>query len=169
MSIDLSVDAVLPMPLAAIVERVPECLRELLDVSPVPAIQIEELRNGELLPAPSDAAIDLEHGWLLGLDGFEASAFLAAIDVEDLSSLSSRHRFVFVSTAGPRTPLQFALMAAVAVVIARREGTAIVDDACFFTSTLESDVEAFVARVRARGPFTDLATAAEQFKKNLRL
>ena len=168
MSIDVSVDADLPIPLSVLVNGVTRTLRELLDVALLPAIDIAEVTNGTAVPARPNDAIDAERGWLLSLDGYDESAFVSGMEVEDLTRGSGVHRFVSVAAGGIRTPLELALVAAVAVVIARQQATQIADDAQVFTETLLINPEDLVSQLRARGgPFDDLSQAANELAHNL--
>lgn len=170
MSIDLQVDYTSPILLAAIREAVPACLQELLGVFSVPPLHVEELSDGVRSPADPNAVVDTECAWILHLQGHHPDdVYFAGVEVQDDSTREGVRHFVHIMAGGCRTPLEFALVAAMAVVIARSEGasTSINDGARFFTAAIDCEVDEFVRQLRVAGPFSDIVTAAGHFSRHL--
>jgi hypothetical protein len=101
-----------------------------------------------------------------GLLPFE-HIFFGGIEIDEPGNARRSRQHVWINSRTCRTPLEHALIAAVAVVVARVQHTRIVDYTPFFTSEIDSCVEDFVGRVKIRGPFIDILAAADHFNRNL--
>ncbi len=72
-----------------------------------------------------------------------------------------------IEVLGARTPLGFALVAAVAIAIARKCNTQITDDMPFYSERFDSSPDSFLAAIRVEGRFDDYMSAAEEFSSHL--
>jgi len=167
LAIDLSVDAAAPIPLVAIEATLATCVRELIAVEHLPDIHVARLHDGRLCPTRADEKLDNDHSFVFGLDGHSACVATHWVEVDDQTKPAGIRRFVGISAGGGRTSVDFALMAAIAVVVARRERTVIKDWAFFFTDVIETEAELFVRKLRVKTPQDDILIAARAFDRNL--
>jgi hypothetical protein len=153
MSIDLFIDAAHPIDVLRLLVPFRRVLTELLGVA-VPPLFLEKLEEGQRLPVDIDR-IATDDGPLL----------LVSIEGEpETVGLLGGSGHVTVSVGGPRTPLQFALAAAAAIVLAGKLGTGISDDRRFFGESAYTAPEAMLERLRVTGSFSDYRKAAEAIR-----
>lgn len=167
MSVDLHVGLVRPMSIGDLVDLVPGTVRELLNVAALPSIEIQELNSGVQINADLAKPLDEQRSWIVRLTGFEGQTILGAASVEDWSHPDGQRTFVWVNAPTVSTPLNFALVGAVTLALARIQRQPIMDHAEFFTSDNETNVETLVDRVRVRTSPAGIADAANAFYSGL--
>jgi hypothetical protein len=150
MSIDLFIDAARPIDVLRLLVAFRATLTELLGVA-VPPLILERLEDGQRLPVDVDR-IGTDDGPLL----------LVSIEGEpETVGLLGGSGYVTANVSGPRTPLQFALAAAAAIVLARESRGGISDDWRFFGEDVHTTAEAMLERLRVTGLYNDYREAAE--------
>ena len=169
MSVELSVEVTDQLHLATVRRALADTLRELLAISEPPDINVGMIEDGvESLVRAVDLVLDDRAIWLFGVEWQQYVAALTIVDVEDQSHPTGEKTFAVVSVTGPRTELAHAVVASLAVAIARLAQTDILDDAQAFTFALEISVDRFVEIVRAREGSPDIRTGAKKLYSNLR-
>jgi hypothetical protein len=78
------------------------------------------------------------------------------------------NRWATMSAVG-RTPTSYLLAAAVAIALARKAGTVVLDDALFWCSELESPPDEFLAKLRLQSPASALEEGTDRFYQGLLL
>jgi hypothetical protein len=68
-----------------------------------------------------------------------------------------------IGVGSGRTPVDFAIAAAVSAALACESNTDVVDDMPFFTEEFEQSADRFIEAVRVKGTFNDYRTAARTF------
>jgi hypothetical protein len=113
MSVDLTLSPVEPIRIGRLLPKVSAILAELLDLNSTPNLRMTELEAG-VRRHPVTDVMGTDHSPLL---------ILTIEGVEESASLFSRADRITISAVGARSHVQFALMAALAIVLAREVPT----------------------------------------------
>lgn len=152
MSVDLFVDAVRPTRVTLLLPQMATVLSELLGTTTVPRLVVERFADGQRQPVVTDQ---------VGID--DAPMLLISISGEIESvGLVGRSDYLAVTMSGPRSSLQYALGAAIAITLAREFGAGIWDDRKFFGDEEHTSPETLLRRLKVAGHHEDYRGAAER-------
>jgi hypothetical protein len=165
MPVSLRVKISGPINLSSLLPKVSATLAEILGLPYAPEIVAEEYVGGQLKRVGSETISCKDGGTVFlripeGADN--ASLFCYERQIEHETGEESLPLAVIEVGSG-RTPVDFAIAAAVAAALARENNTDVVDDMPFFTEEFEQPADRFIEGVRVKGLFNDYRTAAEAF------
>jgi hypothetical protein len=172
MSLGLKARLKKPIEVRDLILDTSQALQELLNISVVPSIKAEEFGNGEWRSLGLGFH-ELSLGSpLLGLsienepETVSVSVYERTVDrfsdvdwePEELGTIAS------IEICGARTGLGLALVAAVALAIARRSNSLIADEARLYSATIDSSAEEFLGSTRIAERFSNYREAANCFE-----
>jgi hypothetical protein len=164
MSISLTLKLVTPLPIGAMLPKIGVALQEVLRLSETPLIIAEGYVNRIRSPLRSDT-LSLGSGTIF----FEIinEPEIASVVVYEIQHplLSNEEQGVFTSVhvSSFRTPLEYALVAAVAASFSRELDTPVIDNRPFFTEVLSQSADSFVEAIKVKDVFEDYRLAAQAF------
>lgn len=168
MSVDLSIKLVAPVSIQDSLSKIGEGLRDVLGLSGSPVIGAESYVNG------------VRHSLTQTMIAPEGSASLFRIEREPelvnvgtyfveqpLLASDEQGSHIYVNVGSERSPLEYALAAAIAATFARELGTPVIDNTPFYTEVMSQSAETFISRIRVTGEFCDYRAAAKVFYERL--
>jgi hypothetical protein len=163
MSVELEINLAKPIIFQQLVAAAAVSIRDLLGVTQVPRITIEEMvkgRRGALITRELSSGSGM---LLVGLEGFEDFATVTVINLIDVppsysNGFETPLRAIVSST---RSPLGYSLAACVATALARLEGRTIIDEATFWTSVREQSADSFARLIALKEMYQTIPAAAE--------
>ncbi|MDT4966684.1 MAG: hypothetical protein QOJ64_1421 [Acidobacteriota bacterium] len=167
MSISLAVKVTKPILISRLLTNTGEVLAEILGLSFTPSLEANEYVNQEWVTATSeDLTADSNFiGIKIAGEPETAPMFVSNHDWTHAGEVG-RGEFAIVDVGGGRTPLDFAIAAAVAAAIGRAHRSEIEDYLPYFTPLLEQSADDFVAAIKVRDKFDDYRQAASVFHKS---
>lgn len=154
MSIDLSLNSVRPIRTAALLPAISSVLMELLGLTFYPKLTLMQLEEGtQHHPVTDEIGSDQSPTLVVAIEDENGSAILTSVGDQ-----------MSVTAGGWRSNLEFALVAAVAIVLAREFGVDIWDDRLVFGEQHSATAEERLARLRGNGPHDDYHKAALKIK-----
>ena len=169
MSVGLKVKLTRAIDLNELFLEIGETLRELLYLRLPPSIVAEEYRDGTWLPPISQTLNSKSPIVGFAIQGEPEMASVSVytrrpdrFTADDWTN-SELGDVASIEVAGPRTPLSFALVAAVATVLGRMCNSQILDDLPFYTAKFDSSADEFAAAVSVHRQFDDYHSAAVEF------
>ena len=168
MSISLTVKLVKPIVISAVLPKIGAALREVLGLSFTPTIVAEEYVSRARVPLRSDT-ISLESGMIFFEVANEPEIASVVTYQTEHPLLSSEEQGVFtgVEVGSQRSPLEYALAAAVAAAFGRESGAPVDDYVPFFSEALSQSPDSFINAIRVGGAFDDYRVAAQTFYESL--
>jgi hypothetical protein len=154
MSVDLTLDGVRPIRVTPLLPKISAVLIDLLDLTTSPTLTLARLEQGELVPVITDQ---------MGTDG-SPLLFISIAGEEETVQLVGCSDSLTVSIGGPRSNLQYALGAAVAITLAREFTGVVWDDRKFFGDQVRTTPEALLEQLRVAGPNDDYHEAASRIR-----
>jgi hypothetical protein len=173
MAIDVHIKLVKPIEVDVLIPLVSEALKEILGLANKPNIKVEgyDYDNEVSIPLKSHLIDSQSSTILFKIDDEPEIADITVFQVEhpqlDDAEIGA---FVAVSSRSQRTPLEFALLGAVATAIGNYLDVPIIDDRPFFTSIHHSQsAREFIAAIKVKEHFDDYQIAAQAFYNSLPL
>ncbi|MEW5978407.1 MAG: hypothetical protein AB1898_21635 [Acidobacteriota bacterium] len=152
MSIDLDLELTHPISLDDLLSKAGRVLVEMLGLRSIPRLAVEYWEAGRCHASP-----DVE------LRERTAGIFtISFVDEPESVQVMAGKRSVSVSMGSPRTNLQYALGAAIAIALAQELGVPIEDDRGFFRSGSQTSAQDLLERLKVTGSWNDCRKAAEQ-------
>ena len=174
MSIDLNVKMRRPVEVDPLLPQISTFLRVILGQANIPnIIAVTYDYDNEVFVPIKSRVIDLSSGEILfkiDIDDGPEIAGVGVVRIED-PQLSNEEQglFAYVSSSSQRTPLEFALIAAVAAAISASLDSPVIDDMPFFTTTQSQSANQFVNAIKAKVSFGNYKLAAQFFYDSLSL
>lgn len=168
MSISLSVKLTKPMLISAVLPDVIGALQEILGLSFRPIVKAKGFLNRERVPLQSDV-VDQKSTMIL----FEIVDERAVVGVSvyrrdsDHDPGGEEGVFATIDVSAWRSPLEYALAAAVAVAFGHQCDTMIMDYMPFYTRRFSQSADKFVKAIKVEATFTDYQTAGQAFYDSL--
>jgi len=168
MSISLSVKLTKPMFISAVLPDVVEALQEILGLSFRPSVIAEHFLNRKRVPLQSNV-IDQESKMILFEIINERAVVSISVYRRDLDHEPGEEGGVFatIDVSAWRSPLEYALAAAVAAAFGHQCNTMITDYMPFYTRRFNQSADRFVNSIKVEGTFTDYQTAGQVFYDSL--
>ena len=168
---DLDVKLTRPVEIDLLLPKIGTALREILCLRTSPDIKAEWYDyNDEVFLPQNFRIIDQSSGRaIFEIDDEPENVFVEPFHVEHpMLSSEEQGDFLSVSSCSRRTPLEHALLAAVAAALSAHLDTPVIDDMSFFIEA-SSDLPAdeFVNTIRMSGHFNDYRKAATYFYGSL--
>jgi|SRR5215213_205035 len=164
MSIGLVVKLTHSVPVEEVLSEIGRTLKEILGLSFIPQVVAEEYSNREW--GPLRAAVIAYSSSIIGFTIIgepETAAVFTHVRNGGDRPIEEQGIFVTVEVAGIRTPLAFALVAAIAITIGRECTTEITDNMPFFSKNFDQSAESFVTNIKLDGYYDDYRAAAQNF------
>jgi hypothetical protein len=170
MAIDLHIKLVKPVEVDTLIPLISEALREILGLSSKPNIKAEGYDYDKEVSVPLKSRL---------IDSQSGTIFFKIDDepeIADITVFQAEHpqlddeeigAFVAISSRSQRTPLEFALLGAVAAAIGNYLDVPIIDDRPFFTGIHRQLAREFIAAVKVKEHFDDYQIAAQTFYNSL--
>jgi len=174
MSIDLNLKLTRPVEIDPLLPQISTFLRVILGQANIPNISaVGYDYNNEMFVPLKSSVIDLSSDTIffkVDIDDEPEIANVGVIQI-DQPELSDEEQgfFVYVNSGSQRTPLEFALMAAVAAAIGYHLDTPVIDDRPFFTDIESQSANEFVNAIKVKALFDDYRMAAQSFYESLPL
>lgn len=168
MSTGLGIRLTRAIKIAELMQATADALRDILAVDEVPGIRILEYKSCTLLPLTFESIGKDEASMMVKLSPMEDAAWIIVLEtlLYPETSLTETGWWVEVDRGATGSPLEFVLVASVAVAFARLCDTTIVDDALRWNKTTEQTANDFVAAIKVHRQFTDLQDAAKHLYMN---
>ena len=174
MSIDLNLKLIRPVKIDLLLPQVSKILKVILGQANIPNITAVgyDYDNKDFVPLKSNV-IDLSSGMILFKMDIDEEPEIVNVGVVQIEhpQLSDEEQgsFIYVNSGSQRTPLEFALMAAVAAAIGCYLDTPVIDDRPFFTAIQNQSANEFVNAIKVKDFFNDYRTASQVFYQSLPL
>lgn len=174
MSIDLNLKLTRPVEIDPLLPQISTFLRVILGQVNIPNISaVGYDHDNEVFVPLKSRVIDLSSGESLFKIDIDDEPEIVGVGVVQIEhpQLSDEEQglFVYVNSGSQRTPLEFALMAAVAAAISYHLDTPVIDDRPFFTDIESQSANEFVDTIKVKGLFEDYRIAAQCFYESLPL
>ena len=168
MSIGLEVKLTKAISVPVLLPNIGTALRDILGLLFIPDIVAEEYVDQTWVPVRSDLLTDESKliGFLIAGEPETVSIFVSYRGGDDRPE-NEWGSFAVIEVTGTRTPLIFALTAAVAAALGRECGTDVTDNMPFFSHTLDQSADHFVNAIKVKDQFDDYRAAAKAFYKSL--
>lgn len=157
MSIELTLEATRPVHLIPLLPKIAAVLADILTLDRAPELLLRVFENG---------VADVVQYDELRVDGEPMFLILIAGEPE-VAAVMMVKRTAVITMAAQRTPLEYALGAAVAIQLSRVFGVPIVDSWRFFGTGLELSADDLMQRLRLNSRNVDLRSASEQLANRL--
>jgi hypothetical protein len=157
-SIDLYVGLNYSVSLRALLPKASAILAEMLGLESLPDLTLEMLKNGQRESVVND---ELHH---------ESSSLLFLISIAgepETVGLTVPGKAVALVMGAQRTALEYALGAAIAISLARQQGSHVEDDWRFFGDVAERSPEDLLQRLKIPKSGLSYRDASEQFAKKI--
>jgi len=173
MSINLFVSFSRPVPLENIESVSSTALRDLINLEAAPAVQArfdQAARLGSSFTSPLN--VDSKRV-ICSLSGYEEQVSINPLIIpvgqltRNNSWVYSNQSFLAVRWEYKKTPVNFALSAAIALGIARSQNSDIQDNAGFYTLKCDSTADEFLVALRLPTPQTDMESAAIELYRRI--
>lgn len=175
MSIDLNLKLTRPVEIDPLLPQISTFLRVILGQANIPNISaVGYDHDNEMFVPLKSRVIDLSSDTIffkIDIDDEPEIANVGVVQIEH-PQLSDEEQglLVYVNSGSQRTPLEFALVAAVAAAIGYHLDTPVIDDMPFFTTGIDGQsANEFVNAIKVKGIFDDYRTAAQSFYESLPL
>lgn len=168
MSIGLVVQMTHPIVIRELLPKIGVALQEILALSFRPEILGQEYADRKWGPLQSDHITAASR--LIGFEvrgESEIVAVCAHVRGGDHRTRDEHGIFMGIEVVGQRTPLEFALTAAVAIAVGRQCRADVTDNMPFFSVTFDQPADTFASSIKLQGVFDDYRVAAQVFYDSL--
>ncbi len=163
MSADLSVKAGMPVPTEAFLNRIAKVSKDLLGLTFLPTITIQELREGSRYPVTSDSVGYQGQVLVAAIEGADEAVSVSFYTISHHPSIpdSEAGLWAGISVKAMRTALEYALAASIAIALAIETKSDIIDEALLWSNQEVQGPSNFAETLRVRERFSDIRRAAE--------
>ena len=150
MSKDLRLKLTQKLRADSLVPGVEKELKELINQSAVPIIELTRMVDGVLYELNNDTVLQQGDSYFIGFKSIEATVGLVLLKTElQLPYITQKDvgEYIGIIAQGDY-PVKYLLSGALAIYISRICGTKIFDDSCFWSKHHENDAESFVNSIK---------------------
>jgi hypothetical protein len=162
MSTDLSVKLNRPIETGRLVRTAETTMRELLALLYTPTLNIKRVEAG-IRHIVTSELIEKKQMFVVGMEGHREEVAVVVHEIPQHPSIPEDEVGLWtgVTVGAMRTPLEYAMAAAVAIALAREVKADVIDDALLWNRIEAQKPDDFLKAIKVCGEFEDIHSAAE--------